>query len=128
MEFYGIIIRSANLATAGNMPNWINSNYTTPGKPGGLTAVYSKKDNSASPITRIEPILNYENLSLIKNFPQHFDLNNSKVSWNGQLEAAESGEFHFILHYAGYVKVYLNNEPVVKERWRTAWDPNDSQI
>ncbi|HNX12716.1 MAG TPA: glycoside hydrolase family 31 protein, partial [Paludibacteraceae bacterium] len=88
-------------------------------------AVYSKKDNSAAPITRIEPILNYENLSLIKNFPQHFDLNNSKVSWNGQLEAAESGEFHFILHYAGYVKVYLNNEPVVKERWRTAWNPND---
>ena len=126
---YGILWDNYSLSKFGDSREYAQLDqfklYDAGGKPGGLTAVYSKKDNSAAPITRIEPILNYENLSLIKNFPQHFDLNNSKVSWNGQLEAAESGEFHFILHYAGYVKVYLNNEPVVKERWRTAWNPND---
>ena len=126
---YGILWDNYSLSKFGDSREYAQLDqfklYDAGGKTGGLTAVYSKKDNSAAPITRIEPILNYENLSLIKNFPQHFDLNNSKVSWNGQLEAPESGEFHFILHYAGYVKVYLNNEPVVKERWRTAWNPND---
>ena len=28
------------------------------------------------------------------------------------------------LYYAGYVKVYLDNELLVPERWRTAWNPN----
>jgi alpha-D-xyloside xylohydrolase len=28
------------------------------------------------------------------------------------------------LYYAGYVKVFINDELVVPERWRTAWNPN----
>lgn len=48
----------------------------------------------------------------------------AKVTYEGEIEPAQTGEFKFILYYAGYVKVYLNNEPVVPERWRTAWNPN----
>ena len=38
--------------------------------------------------------------------------------------AGNSGEFKFILYYAGYTKVYIDNKLVVPERWRTAWNPN----
>ncbi|HPT44009.1 MAG TPA: glycoside hydrolase family 31 protein [Paludibacteraceae bacterium] len=126
---YGILWDNYSLSKFGDCREYEQLNQfklsDTNGNPGGLTAVYSKKDNSVVPIIRVEPLINYENLSLIKNFPQNFDLNNSKVTWNGQLEADKSGDFHFILHYAGYVKVYFNNIPVVTERWRTAWNPND---
>lgn len=48
----------------------------------------------------------------------------ANVTYEGEIEPAQTGEFKFILYYAGYVKVYLNNELVVPERWRTAWNPN----
>ena len=32
--------------------------------------------------------------------------------------------YQFILYYAGYIKVYIDGEEVVPERWRTAWNPN----
>ena len=32
--------------------------------------------------------------------------------------------YHFMLYYAGYIKVFVGGEEVVAERWRTAWNPN----
>lgn len=97
--------------------------YDKHGKEGGLTANYSGSDGKA--IERKEALLDYENLDLIKNFPSHFPLYGSTVIWEGQIEPKMSGLYHFKLHYAGYTTVYLNNEQVVKQRWRTAWNPND---
>ena len=28
------------------------------------------------------------------------------------------------MYYAGYTKIYIDNQLVVPERWRTAWNPN----
>ena len=125
---YGILWDNYSISKFGDSREYAQLDqfklYDADGKPGGLTATYTKTDNSAASITRIEQTLNYENLSLIKNFPKNFDLNGSKVVWNGEIESSESGVYHFFLHYAGYVKVYMNNELLVKERWRTAWNPN----
>jgi alpha-D-xyloside xylohydrolase len=44
--------------------------------------------------------------------------------YEGELEPSASGEFKFILYYAGYTKVFIDNKLVVPERWRTAWNPN----
>ena len=63
-------------------------------------------------------------LKTVVNLPQDFNFNGSKVTYEGELEASESGLYRFILYYAGYTKVFIDNELVVPERWRTAWNPN----
>ena len=125
-EFCGTITPFPDLATAVIYAELDQFKlFNAEGTAGGLTASYIPKDPSKEKIVRTEPILNYEFIPQLKNFPQDFDLNNSRVVWEGEIESEESGNYHFYLHYAGYVTVYLNNEVVVKERWRTAWNPND---
>ena len=51
-------------------------------------------------------------------------LGRSDVIWAGEIEPAETGLYHFKLYYAGYTKLFIDDEPVVTERWRTAWNPN----
>ena len=63
-------------------------------------------------------------LSKVVNLPAEFPFGVSDVVYEGEIEPAESGLFRFILYYAGYMKVYIDNELVVPERWRTAWIPN----
>ncbi|HBL33968.1 MAG TPA: alpha-xylosidase [Porphyromonadaceae bacterium] len=94
------------------------------GQEGALTALYENK-NSKQAIERKETIIDYENLELIKNFPEGFSLDGANVIWEGDIEASESGLYHFILRYAGYTTIFLDNQRVVKQRWRTAWNPND---
>ena len=46
------------------------------------------------------------------------------VVYEGYIEAPQEAVYHFILYYAGYIKVYIGGKEVVAERWRTAWNPN----
>ena len=99
--------------------------YNAKGEEGGLSAFYyAKSDTNQVFANRTESAIDYENLETIKKFPEGFPFNNSMIVWKGQIEPKESGEFHFKLYYAGYTKVYIDNELVVAERWRTAWNPN----
>ena len=93
------------------------------GQPGGLTATYENQ-RANQLIQRMETTIDYENLETVKNFPQDFQFDNSTVVWEGFIEPKESGVFRFILYYAGYTKLFLDDEPIVSERWRTAWNPN----
>ena len=126
---YGILWDNYSLSRFGDSRDYTDLDqfklFNSEGSEGGLTASYIPLDPSKEKIVRTEPILNYEFIPQLKNFPKDFELNNSKVTWEGEIESNESGNYHFYLHYAGYVTVYLNNEVVVKERWRTAWNPND---
>lgn len=125
---YGIVWDNYSLSRFGDVRDYSNLDqfklYDSYGSEGGLTAVYTEKDESANAIIRKEDKLDYQFIPLLKNFPEDFKLNNSKVVWSGEIEAPESGLYHFMLHYAGYTKVFINDEPVVEERWRTAWNPN----
>ncbi len=99
--------------------------YNSKGEEGGLSGIYyTNSDTNQVFVNRNELSIDYENLETIKKFPEGFQFNNSTIVWKGQIEPKESGEFHFKLYYAGYTKVYINDELIVPERWRTAWNPN----
>lgn len=98
--------------------------YDKEGIEGGLTATYINENRRES-LIRKEATITYEDLERIKNFPEGFTLNGATVTWEGEIEADKDGVYHFLIRYAGYTKVLLNNEEVIEERWRTAWNPND---
>lgn len=125
---YGLLWDSYSLCRFGQPNDYKQLNrifklYDIQGKEGALTARYiSEKGNTV--ITERVDSLYFENLKMIKNLPQGFPLNGSNVTYSGFIEANETALYRFILYYAGYIKVYINNKLVVPERWRTAWNPN----
>ncbi len=128
---YGILWDNYSLSRFGDSRDYAQLNdvfklYNKEGQAGGLTGTYVPSARSGKEtLVRTEPFLYFENLSANKEFlPKDFPLMGSNVVFEGELEPAESGEFRFHLYYAGYVKVYLDNELIVPERWRTAWNPN----
>lgn len=126
---YGILWDNYSLTRFGDSRDYENINqfnlYDKNGNAGGLTATYMVKGDANNIFTeRVESQIDYENLESIKNFPEKFPFNNSRIVWEGEIEAKETGKYHFILYYAGYTTVYMDGELVVPERWRTAWNPN----
>ena len=109
--------------------------YDKKGKAGHLTGTYT--DKNGKKVVRDEDSVYYEfdcpaasqianatERGGIKNLPKGFELNGSTVIYEGFIEAPRDMQYHFILYYAGYTKVYIGGEEVVPERWRTAWNPN----
>lgn len=126
---YGILWDNYSLTKYGDSRDYANLDsfklYNKDGKEGGLTATYLVNGDAKQVfVERDETKIDYENLETVNNFPKNFPFNNSKIIWEGEVEAKESGVHRFILYYAGYTKVYINDEEVVPERWRTAWNPN----
>ena len=127
---YGILWDNYSLSRFGNPKPYSNLSelFTVldrDGKPSGLDALYcADKHSKAVTVERKEKDIDYEDLKTVLNLPEKLELNNAFVSWEGQLQPNETGVYHFKLYYAGYVKLYVNDSLVVKERWRTAWNPN----
>lgn len=100
--------------------------YDKDGKEGALTGTYTPREGKT--LVRRETALNQEYLrtpecDAVMNAPD-FDFSGSHVVFEGELEPARSGLFHFYLYYAGYTKVMVGGETVIPEIWRTAWNPN----
>jgi alpha-D-xyloside xylohydrolase len=127
---YGILWDNYSLSRFGDPRPYSNLDelftvYGKDGKTAGLTATYMvDKDPKNVFVERQEAALDYENLQTIKNFPKDFPFNNSAIVWEGEIQPKESGLYRFNLYYAGYTKVFVDDSLVVKERWRTAWNPN----
>lgn len=132
---YGLLWDSYSLARFGNPDDYkqlgeVFKLYDKDGKEGAITGTYTPdKNRGAEVIVRREDSLYFEHLvrkklDRVVNLPQKFPYKGATVLYEGEIEPKESGEFKFILYYAGYMKVYVNNELVVPERWRTAWNPN----
>ena len=101
--------------------------YDKEGREGALTGTYTQADGKT--MTRREPQLYFEHLkrgdlSHVVNAPEDFKFFGSKVVYEGDIVPETTGDYNFILYYSGYQKVYIDNELVVPERWRTAWNPN----
>ena len=101
--------------------------YDRDGVEGALTGQYTAADGKV--LIRRETDLQQEFLrtpqcDVVRNSPEGFDFNGSKVLFEGSLEATASGVHNFYLYYAGYTRVFLGGKEVVPERWRTAWNPN----
>jgi len=126
---YGILWDNYSLTRFGDPRPYANLDqfhlFDKNGQEGGLTATYMiGKDPKNVFVERKENTVDYENIETIKNFPKNFPFYNSSIKWEGEIQPKESGLFHFILYYAGYTKVYMDDSLVVAERWRTAWNPN----
>jgi len=98
--------------------------YDAEGKEGGLTATYYEKSDTSKVFLRHqESEINYETLETIKNFPKDFPFYGSTITWEGTVEAPETGTYRFGLYYAGYTKIWIDGN-LMADKWRTAWNPN----
>lgn len=125
---YGILLDSYSLCRFGN-PGDYSQLHTLfgvadkSGQPGAFTGTYLSGKGTEL-LVRREDSIYFENLKTIRHLPQEFPLNGTQVVYEGTLTPHQSGEYRFILYYAGYMTVYMNDSLVVPERWRTAWNPN----
>jgi len=126
---YGLLWDSYSLSRFGDSRPYKQLNdvfklYDKNGELGKLTGTYKTLDDGGKELIRKEPSVYFENQKSILNLPKNFPLKNAEILYEGDIEAPETGLHKFILYYAGYIKVYVDNKLVVKERWRTAWNPN----
>ena len=137
---YGLLWDSYSYCRWGNPDDYLQLGrafklYDRQGREGHLTGIYTDKNGKR--LVRDEDSIYYEfdcpatselgnrtERGGIKNLPKDFRLNGSKVVYEGFIEAPKDAQYHFILYYAGYIKVYIGGKEVVPERWRTAWNPN----
>ena len=120
---YGILWDSYSQGRFGNTEPYSQLNrlfklYDKNGRQGCLTGTYYGM--RGQPLVRDEDSIYYVDSETVKNLPRL----GQRVLYEGAIEAPESGTYDFILYYAGYIRVFLGDEEVVKERWRTAWNPN----
>ena len=137
---YGLLWDSYSYCRWGNPDDYLQLGrafkiYDRRGREGHLTGVYTDKNGKR--LVRDEDSLYFEfdcpaasglgnrtEPGGIKNLPKGFRLNGSTVVYEGFIESPATRQYHFILYYAGYIKVYIDGQEVVPERWRTAWNPN----
>ena len=137
---YGLLWDSYSYCRWGNPDEYMQLGtafkiYDKKGREGHLTGTYT--DRTGKRLVRDEDSIYFEfdcpatselanrtEPGGIKNLPKGFSLNGSTVVYEGFIEAPIDRQYHFILYYAGYIKVYIGGEEVVPERWRTAWNPN----
>ena len=137
---YGLLWDSYSYCRWGNPDDYqqlgrVFKIYDKQGREGHFTGTYTDKNGKR--LVRGEDSIYYEfdcpaasqlarqtEPGGIKNLPKGFQLNGSKVVYEGFIEAPANRQYHFILYYAGYIKVYIGGKEVVPERWRTAWNPN----
>ena len=135
---YGILWDSYSFCRFGNPDDYQQLNhaftlYDKQGRRGALTGTY--RDAQGKTITRQEDSIYFEHQVPAVNpehardlgidaLPQGFKLEGAHVVYEGFIEAPQSANYHFLLYYAGYMRVFLDGHEVVKERWRTAWNPN----
>ncbi len=129
---YGVLMDSYSMMRFGNPEDYkqigdVFKLYDANGKEGVLTGTYVPARGET--IVREEPKLYFEYLvepemARVVNLPESFPFYNSEVRYEGAIEAPVTGDYQFILYYAGYTTVTIDGKAVVPERWRTAWNPN----
>ncbi|MDW7690244.1 glycoside hydrolase family 31 protein [Flammeovirgaceae bacterium SG7u.111] len=125
---YGILWDNYSLSRFGDPRPYSNIDqfvlYDKEGKEGGLTATYIDDKNTESIfLERVENQIDYENLETVDKFPKDFNFTNAKITWEGDIEAKESGIYKFLCYYAGYTKLWVDGE-LQFDKWRTAWNPS----
>ena len=96
--------------------------YNKEGKMGSLTGTYAERGGRT--LSRDEDSIYFENSETIVNLPKGIRLQGATVTYEGTIEPQTDAIYHFILYYAGYVRVLMDGKEIVAERWRTAWNPN----
>jgi len=126
---YGILWDNYSMSRWGDSRDYAQINevfkvYDASGAQGGLTGTYTSPFPNVEKLVRSEPFIYFENIQANREYLPQFPLMGADVVFEGYLQPSESGLFKFMLYYAGYMKVYVDDELIVPERWRTAWNPN----
>lgn len=134
---YGVLWDTYSQSRFGNPQPYQQLNrvfklYDRNGREGGLTGEYeqprawgwNRQQQNEEPLITREDSLSYSDSEMIKLLPRL----GRNVTYEGYFEPYESGDFFFQLYYAGYVKLFIDGELVIPERWRTAWNPNTYQF
>lgn len=132
-EGYGILWDSYSLVRWGNPEDYqqldkVFKLFDKDGQEGALTGTYVPA--SGNPLVQREDSIYFEHLDRndglksVVNLPKDFPFYGSHVTYEGEIEPLETGEYKFIMYYAGYQTISIDNEIVVPTRWRTAWNPN----
>ena len=129
---YGVLMDSYSMMRFGNPEDFkqlgeVFTLYDAEGNEGALTGTYTPA--AGETLVRREPQIYFEHLvepemARVINLPEGFRFYGSEVTYEGYIQAPQSGEYQFSLYYAGYTTVTIGSEEVVPERWRTAWNPN----
>ncbi|MGN1262962.1 MAG: TIM-barrel domain-containing protein, partial [Prevotella sp.] len=135
---YGLLWDSYSYCRFGNPNAYMQLHrlfrlYDSDGREGALTGTYTDKNGRV--LVRREDSLYFEHAVPEKNplhdtdlgidaLPKGFNLDGAHVIYEGFIEAPQDCDYHFLLYYAGYMSVSVDGNEVVKERWRTAWNPN----
>ncbi len=132
---YGILWDNYSLTRFGDKRDYAQLNeafkvYDKNGNEGGLSSHWTPAPKSnAQPLDRTEPYLYFENLKANKELlPKDFPLQGAKVSFDGFLEPSETGTYRFLIYYAGYTRVFIDDVELFPEIWRTAWNPNSRKF
>jgi len=124
---YGILWDSYSYCRFGKAEEYMQlsqvfKTYDKEGMAGPLTGTYVEQGGKTT--IRSEDSIFFENSETITNLPRGVRLQGARVTYEGILEAPTDNIYHFILYYAGYIRVLMDGNEVVAERWRTAWNPN----
>ena len=129
---YGVLMDSYSMMRFGNPSEYrqlgeVFTLYDKDGKEGCLTGTYVPAEGET--LVREEPKIYFEYLvapqmARVEGLPEGFRFYGSEVTYEGDILAPQTGDYQFILYYAGYTSVSVGGETVVPERWRTAWNPN----
>ncbi len=131
---YGILWDSYSLCRFGNPEPYkqlgqVFRIFDKEGKEGALTGTYVPASPEEKTLVQREDSIYFEHLirkelKHVVNLPKDFNYPGSHVTYEGEIEAPQTGEYKFILYYSGYMSVFIDGKEVVPERWRTAWNPN----
>ncbi|MGM9748800.1 MAG: TIM-barrel domain-containing protein [Candidatus Cryptobacteroides sp.] len=101
--------------------------YDKNGNEGTITGTYSAADGTT--VVKAEKAISFDHLTTgdlghVEGLMADIPFKGATITYDGFLESDQDGTYDFILYYSGYVRVWIDSEEVVPERWRTAWNPN----
>lgn len=123
---YGVLFDSYSLCRFGNPKPYSQLQELFEltdknGEKGALTGTYTAPGEET--LVRREDSIYFEDIFTTKNLPT-FPLQHALVTYEGTITPRESGEYRFCHYYSGYQRLYINDQPLSDEIWRTAWNPN----
>ncbi len=128
---YGVLWDNNSLTRWGDEREYAQLNeafdvYDKDGNKGGLSSHWTPDASTGvKELDRVEPILYFADLMANKAYlPKDFPLMGADVDFDGYLEPRETGVYRFFIYYAGYTRVFVDDQELFPEIWRTAWNPN----
>ena len=122
---YGLLFDAYSWSRWGNPNPWqhlgdVFNIYDKEGNEGALTGTYVTRMQT---LVQREETLEYDNERLIENLPK-LPLMGAVVTYEGEIEAKEAGDYYFTQYYAGFQSTEIGGEELMPRLWRPAWNPN----